>query len=300
MQHNQRIGWLGTGRMGSAMATRLINAGTDVTVWNRTAAKAAPLLELGATQADTIADLTACDIVFTMVTSSPDLLAVTIGPDGLLTGQRLPQIVVDCSTVSADAAAQVRSEATTRGSEFLSAPISGNPAMVTDGGAAIAASGATEVFDQVQPYLQTMAPTVVYCGAGEESRLVKLCTNLMLGIITEALVEATTLAEKGGVAPSAFLEFINGSVLASTFIRHKGNAIRTRNYEVTFTSENMRKDFDLGLAAARALEVPLPLAASTHQLIQAAIGHGYRHTDYVALYEVAARAAGLTRQEQHA
>jgi 3-hydroxyisobutyrate dehydrogenase-like beta-hydroxyacid dehydrogenase len=300
MQPINRVGWLGTGRMGTAMATRLIEAGMALTVWNRTPEKAAPLVALGATQARTVADLTDCDVVFTMVTSSSDLLAVTLGPDGLLAGNRLPRIVVDSSTVSAEAADEVRAAAAGRGVGFVSAPISGNPAMVADGGASIVASGPKEAFDTVQPLLAAIAPTVVLCGAGEEARLVKLGHNLLVGMITEALVEVTALAEKGGVAPAAFLDFINGSVLASTFIRHKGNAIRARDYEPTFTTENMRKDFDLGLAAARALEVPVPLAASTHQLIQTAIGHGLGQLDYVALYEVAARAAGLVREEQQA
>jgi 3-hydroxyisobutyrate dehydrogenase-like beta-hydroxyacid dehydrogenase len=117
----------------------------------------------------------------------------------------------------------------------------------------------------------------------------------MLGMITEALVEATALAEKGGVAPSAFLDFIDGSVLGSVFIGYKGRAIRTHDYEPTFTTENIRKDFDLGLAAARKLEVPMPVAAITYQAIQTAIGHGYGKADFATLYEVAARAAALPK-----
>jgi 3-hydroxyisobutyrate dehydrogenase-like beta-hydroxyacid dehydrogenase len=119
----------------------------------------------------------------------------------------------------------------------------------------------------------------------------------MLGMITEALAEATTLAEKGGVAPSAFLDFIDGSVLGSTHIRHRGQAIRARNYEPTATLENLRKDVDLGLAVARSLEVPMPVAPTTHQLIQTAIGHGHGKTDYVTLYEEAARAAALPESD---
>jgi 3-hydroxyisobutyrate dehydrogenase-like beta-hydroxyacid dehydrogenase len=133
MQADIHVGWLGTGRMGAAMAARLISDGAAVTVWNRTPSKAAPLIELGATQAETISDLGRCDIVFTMVTSSADLLAVTLGPEGLLRAQPAPGIVVDCSTVSAEAAAEVRAEAAARGIGFLSAPVSGNPDMVAEG-----------------------------------------------------------------------------------------------------------------------------------------------------------------------
>jgi len=263
MQTNHQLGWLGTGRMGAAMAARLISDGASVTVWNRTASKTQPLVEQGAGLAEKICALGHCDIVFTSVSSSPDLLAVTLGPDGLFDARPAPSIVVDTSTVSAQAAAQVRADAASRGVGFLSAPISGNANVVADGQASIIASGPKSVFDTVLPYLRAIAPSVTYAGAGEEARLVKLAHNLMVGIITQALAEATVLAEKGGVAPSAFLDFINGSVLGSVFIGYKGHAIRTHDYEPTFTTELLRKDFDLGLGAARQLEVPMPVAATT-------------------------------------
>jgi len=290
-----RIGWLGTGRMGSAMAARLISAGTTVTVWNRTASKTVPLIEMGATQADTVSDFGRCDIVFTSVTSSSDLLSVTLGPEGLFNARPAPSIVVDTSTVSAEAAAEVRAEATSRGIGFLSAPISGNANVVAEGRASIIASGPRSVFDTVLPYLQAIAPSVTYAGAGEEARLVKLAHNLMVGMITQALAEIIVLAEKGGVAPSAFLDFIDGSVLGSVFIGYKGQAIRSHDYEPTFTTELLRKDFDLGLGAARSLEVPMPVAATTYQAIQTAICHGYGKSDFATLYEVAARAAAIAR-----
>jgi 3-hydroxyisobutyrate dehydrogenase-like beta-hydroxyacid dehydrogenase len=147
----------------------------------------------------------------------------------------------------------------------------------------------------VRPFLEAIAPSVTYGGPGEEARLVKLAHNLLVGVITEGLSEATALAEKGGVSPFAFLDFIDGSVLGSTLIGDKGRAIRRRDYEPTFTTENLRKDFDLGLAAARALEVPMPVAATTYHLIQTAIGHGFGRSDYAALYELAAQAAALNK-----
>lgn len=287
------IGWLGTGKMGIEMATRLINGGVALTVWNRTPSKAEPLTKLGAAQADQISDLGGCDVVFTTITSSEDLIEVTLGSHGLFTAQPSPRIVVDCSTVSAEAATEVRLEGARRDIGFLSAPLSGNPDMVVEGSASIVASGPKPVFDAVEPYLRAIAPRVTYCGAQEEARLVKLCHNLMLGVVTQALAEATTLAEKGGVPASTFVDFLNGSVLGCTHIRHKGEAIRSRNFAAAATTENLRKDFDLGLAAARSLQVPMPAGALTHQLLQAAVGLGYGKSDYVSLYQVAAAAAAL-------
>lgn len=298
MDPDIRIGWLGTGRMGSALAARLISGGVAVTVWNRTASKAAPLVDLGASRADNLAALGRCDIVFVTVMSSPDLLAVTLGPDGLLSSRPAPRILVNCSTVSAEAAAEVRTEAARHNVEFLSAPVSGNPDAIAGGSGSIVASGPAEVFDAVRPYLEAIAAGVTYAGTGEEALLVKLAHNLLVGIMTEALAEATTLTEKGGVAPSVFLDFIDGSVLGSKLLSAKGKAIRARDYEPTFTTAGLRKDFDLALAAARALEVPMPVAASTHQLLQTAIGHGYGESDYVALYAMAAHSAGLADDER--
>ena len=183
---------------------------------------------------------------------------------------------------------------------MLSAPISGNPAMVAAGKAALAVSGPQNAFDDARPLLESIAATVVHCGTSEEARLVKLCHNLVGGILTEALAEALVLSEEGGVSAATFLDFIDGSVMASTFVTEKGKAIRTRDYTPTFTLENQRKDFDLGMAAARALEVPMPLAASTYQLIQTGIGRGFRNDDYVTLYEVAAQSAGIDHRDEDA
>ncbi len=243
--------------------------------------------------AHSIADVAQADIVFTMVTSSPALLEVTTGDDGLLRSKSRPSVIVDCSTVSTEASAEVRAEAAAVGVQFLAAPISGNPIQVRDGGSAIIVSGPAAAFERVRPYLQAIAPTVVLGGSGEESRLVKLCHNLMVGTITQALSEATALAEKGGVSNRDFLDFINGSVLGSPFIRGKGNAIADRNYVPTFTQTRLRKDFDLALAAARDLEVPMPISAMVHHFIQTAIGHGFADLDYVSLFELEAIGAGL-------
>src|SRR5262249_35636646 len=151
------------------------------------------------------------DVVFTMVTGSDDVLEVVTGSSGLLQSERRPSVIVDCSTVSEQASARARAACTERGVEFLAAPLSGDPTMVRDGTAAIACSGPAVVFERVEPYLARLAPTVVRCGDAEESRLVKLCSNLILGVFGLALTEATALAEKGGVPPAAFVEFLSGS-----------------------------------------------------------------------------------------
>ncbi len=288
-----RIGWLGTGRMGTAMADRLLDAGEQVTVWNRTKSKTEPLAARGAAVAGALGDLGDCDIVFVMVSRPSDLAEVITGPGGLLAAPRRPEVIVDCSTVSADVSATVREAAERAGVAFLAAPVSGNPHVVAGGGACIVASGPAATFERARPYLEQIAKVAVHAGEGEQARLVKLCTNLYLGMMVQALVEVTTLAEKGGTDRAAFLEFFNGTVLGSDWTRRRGGDLISRDWTPTFTTELLRKDFDLGLAAARALEVPMPVGSAVYQLIQSAIGTGLREKDFLALYEQQARAAAL-------
>ena len=292
------LGWLGTGRMGAALAGRLLEAGERVTVWNRTRAKTEPLAARGARVAEQITGLGGCDIVFVMVSGPRDLAEVVTGEHGLLRGERRPGVIVDCSTVSAGASEQARAAADAAGVAFLAAPVSGNPHVVAEGGACIVASGPEEAFRRVRPYLEEMARVAVYAGDGEQSRLVKLCHNLYLGMMVQALVEVTSLAEKGGTDRAAFLEFLGGTVLGSDWVRKRAGDLVERDWTPTFTTELLRKDFDLGLDAARSLEVPMPVAATVYQLIQSAIGIGLRDEDFLSLYDQQALGAGLALEPE--
>lgn len=287
------LGWLGTGRMGSAMARRLVDAGNEVLVWNRTASKTQPLVDAGAKAVDAITDLARADIVFVMVSTSRDLEDVVAGPHGLLAHEHRPQVIVDCSTVSAETSAHVRAEAARQSVEFLAAPVSGNAHVVAAGDACLVVSGSMATFQQVEPYLLQIAKTAVHAGEDEQSRLVKLCHNLYLGMMVQALVEVTALAEKGGTSRAAFLDFLNGTVLASDWVRKRTKDLVALDWTPTFTTELLRKDFDLGLTAARGLEVPMPIASSVHQLIQSAVGTGLREDDFLSLFVQQARIAGL-------
>jgi len=287
------IGWLGTGRMGTAMAGRLLDAGRPVTVWNRTAAKTAPLAARGATVAADLAGLGACDVVFVAVTGSAELEQVTTGDGGLLTADARPAILVDCSTVSQEASARVRAAAAVAGVAFLAAPVCGNPEVFAEGLGTFIVSGPVEVFTEVRPDLELVARTVVHVGEQEQARLVKLAHNLYLGVMVQSLAEVVTLAEKAGTSRAAFLEFFNGSALTSPWIRRRSPELVSRDWHLTFTNELLRKDFDLGLGAARELEVPMPAASAVYQLIQTAIGRGLRDEDFLSLYELQAATAGL-------
>jgi|HubBroStandDraft_5_1064220.scaffolds.fasta_scaffold10280_2 3-hydroxyisobutyrate dehydrogenase len=290
---HSRVGWLGAGRMGSVLIRRLLAAEIDVTVYNRTRARAQPLAADGATIADRTADLAQCDIVFVMVGTSQDLLDALAGPAGLLAGDCAPAVVVDMSTVSVEASARVRAELATRGTQFLAAPVMGNPRVAAAGRLTFALSGPPDAAVLAAPYLEILGAGSSYVGDGEVARTVKLCHNLFLGVVIQSLAEVTILAQKAGVSRQEFLACINESVMGSAFTRYKSPALVNLDFHATFTSTLLRKDFDLGLAAARELEVPMPVAAVVHQIVQSLVGHGFGEEDFATVIELQARSAGL-------
>ena len=295
---SRAIGWIGTGRMGHAMVRRLLAAGHDVRVWNRTRAKAEDLVTLGATVVDTAADLSDREVVFTMVAADADLLEVTVGENGLLRGHDGPAYLIDSSTVSAETSERIRLSAARHGTTLLAAPVSGNAKVVRAGKLSLAVSGPIEAYTAVEELLRAIGSSVTYVGERDVARLVKLAHNILLGVVTQSLAEVTVLAQRGGVPRAAFLEFLNGSVLGSTFTRYKTPALVNLDFTPTFTTDLLRKDFDLGLAAARALEVPVPVAAITHHLVQGAVGRGHRDEDFAALLIEQARSAGVELQSE--
>jgi 3-hydroxyisobutyrate dehydrogenase-like beta-hydroxyacid dehydrogenase len=290
----RRIGWLGTGRMGFALATRLLKAGHDVAVYNRTRSKAEPLAELGATVVDRPVDLADRDIVFTMVGGSADFEQVVTGENGLLANpDAAPGMIIDSTTISPTAAADVRAAAAGRGVQVLAAPVSGNPKVVEAGRLTIVVSGPEAAWENARPVLELLGEGVTYVGEGDRARLVKICHNLMLGVVSQCLAEILTLGEKGGVARADMMAFLNNSVMGSVFTRYKTPALVNLDFKPTFTPALLMKDFDLGFEAARQLDVPMPVAAASQQVVQALIGNGYEDVDFAALLELQAKLSGL-------
>jgi 3-hydroxyisobutyrate dehydrogenase len=290
---SRAVGWIGTGRMGFALAGRLLDAGADLRVWNRTRSKAEPLAARGAKLVDSPAELADADVVFTMVAGPDDVLEVTVGPNGVLSRQdSKPAVLVDSTTIDPATSAELREEASARGTAVLAAPVSGNPKVVASGRLTVVVSGPQDAYEMAQPYLEHFGRRVTYVGPGDEARLVKICHNLMLGVVTQSMAEITVLAEAAGVTRASFLEFLNDSVMGSTFTRYKTPAFVKLDYSPTFTMELLRKDFELGLDTARQLDVPLPLSALVHSMVMEAIGLGYGDQDFASLLDKEARAAG--------
>jgi 3-hydroxyisobutyrate dehydrogenase-like beta-hydroxyacid dehydrogenase len=299
MAADHRLGWIGTGRMGFALCKRLLDAGHDVWVYNRTKTKAEPLAEYGATVVDSPRELAERDIVFTMVAGPKDVMEVTMGPAGVLSGDTRPSILVESTTIDAATSVALRAEAAALGTAVLAAPVSGNAKVVKSGKLTVVTSGPRAAHDTALPYLEAFGRAVSYVGDEDQARLVKLCHNLHLGVVAQSLAEITILAEAAGVSRYDFLEFFNESVMASTFTRYKAPAFVNLDWTPTFTGTLLRKDLELGVATGNELNVPMPMASLVHQLVMTANGRGLADIDFGALLEHQANASGRELESEN-
>lgn len=285
------VGWIGAGRMGYEMAGRLARGGADVLIWNRTKEKAEPLRKYGARVAEGIEELAAREIVFCMVSTWNDVKQVV--KNLLKKGKPAPKMLIECSSISLEGSAELREMLSKKGIQYLAAPVSGNAKVIRAGKLTFVCSGPRKAYDLARPFLSMMGTNSSYVGEGELARIVKICHNVFLGVMTQSLAEITVLAQKAGVPRHAFLDFINQSVMGSTFTRYKAPAFVNLDFKVTFTPQLLRKDMDLGLDAGRRFEVPMPLASATRDLLQSMIGQGWTEQDFATLLLQQAEASGI-------
>jgi 3-hydroxyisobutyrate dehydrogenase len=297
-----RIGWIGAVRMGAPMAERLLKAGHDVTIWNRSRVKVEPLTAKGGKTVDRPVDLAGCHMVFIIVSTGKDVEEVVFGKDGLLSGPKKPKMLVDCSSISVEESAAIRKRLSEKGVSFLAAPVSGNAKVVKAGKLSSVVSGPEADAKIAMPLIEVFAPQgVSYVGDGELARICKIAHNVMLGVVTENLIEITLLANKMGVPRHAFLAFINNGVMGSMFTKYKTPALVNLDWTTTFTPELLRKDLDLGLALGHEWNVPMPITAATREVLQCHFGAAqlqenpeeYLAKDFAALAETMALAAGM-------
>src|SRR5580700_9621026 len=289
----QKIGWIGMGRMGFPMAERLLKAGYDVSIWNRTRTKAEPLAKLGGKVVGRPSDLANVDVLFAIVSTGKDLEEVYFGPDGVGTANKVPSIFVDCSTIAVEESAAIRKRLGERGARFVCCPVSGNAKVINAGKLSAVASGPEGAFRTVEPMIKAFAPRgVSYVGDGELARICKIAHNVMLGVVIENLIEITLL---------------NNSVMGSMFTAYKSPALVNLDWATTFTPELLRKDLDLGLDLGREMDVPLPVTAATREMLQAHFGvatlkadpDAYLAKDFAALMETMALAAGMKLESEN-
>ncbi len=302
-KNTQKIGWIGMGRMGFPMAERLIKAGHDVSIWNRTRAKAEPLAQIGGKVVDRLSDLKDVDVLFSIVATGEDVQEVLYGKTGVCRqGGKMPPIVVDCSTIAVAESAEIRDKLKQFDADFIAAPVSGNAKVIKAGKLSAVVSGPEAACKIAMPLIEVFAPRgVTYVGDGELARVCKIAHNVMLGVVIENLIEITLLTNKMGVPRHAFLAFLNNGVMGSMFTRYKSPALVNLDWTTTFTPELLRKDLDLGLDLAREMDVPMPVTAATREMLQSHFGAAtlqknpqeYLQKDFAALAETMALAAGM-------
>jgi 3-hydroxyisobutyrate dehydrogenase len=275
--------------MGYAMAERLAKGGCDISVWNRTKAKADPLSKYGAKVVNQLEELSTKDILFVMVSTYDDVKEVI----GKALAKGKPKMVVECSSISLEGSAELRQQLQSKGIEYLAAPVSGNAKVIKAGKLTFVVSGPKSAYEKARPYLDMMGNGSSYVGEGELARIAKICHNVMLGVVIQNLCEITVLAQKVGMPRHAFLDFLNKSVMGSMFTRYKTPALVNLDFHVTFTPELLRKDLDLGLDAGREYEVPMPLTSITRDILQQMIGQGMSGQDFSTLLLAQAKASGI-------
>ncbi len=291
----QKLGWIGAGRMGYAMAERLAKAGCDIAVWNRTKAKADPLAQHGAKVVTRLDELAGTDILFCMVSTYDDVKEVV----GKVLAKGKPGMVVECSSISLEGSAELRRLLSNHQVQYLAAPVSGNAKVIKAGKLTFVVSGPKAAYEKARPYLDLMGVGSSYVGEGELARIAKICHNVMLGVVIQSLCEVTILAQKAGMPRHAFLDFLNKSVMGSMFTRYKTPALVNLDFHVTFTPKLLRKDLDLGLGAGREFEVPMPLASITRDLLQQMIGQGMTEEDFSTLLLMQAGVSGLRLEPEN-
>jgi 3-hydroxyisobutyrate dehydrogenase-like beta-hydroxyacid dehydrogenase len=293
------VTWLGTGRMGEAMVQRLLAGGVQARVWNRTPGKLAGLVASGATHLASPA-LSDAPVAVSMVLDDTALDALWQAEDGILAGTRPPDVWADCSTVSPRASRRAAEAAAARGTAFVCAPVSGNPSVVRAGNLIFAVSGPPAAIAAIQPLLDIIGRATHVVGEAHQARVVKLCVNLVLAVLAQALAEALVLGQTEGVRRADLMDFINDSAIGSPFTRYKTDAYVALDLTPAFTAEGQRKDLRLALQLAAEHELPLPQASATEvefsRLIASGLGQG---RDFASLILLAARDARLAIEPEH-
>ena len=304
-----KIGWIGMGRMGFPMAERLLKAGHDVSIWNRTRAKAEPLTKIGGKVVDHLSELKSMDILFSIVATGADVEEVLYGKNGVCSqGGKIPPVIVDCSTIAVEESKNIRLKLKDLRADFVAAPVSGNAKVIKAGKLSSVVSGDEAACKIAMPLVEVFAPRgVSYVGEGELARVCKIAHNVMLGVVIENLIEITLLTNKMGVPRHAFLAFLNNGVMGSMFTAYKSPALVNLDWTTTFTPELLRKDLDLGLELGREMDVPMPVTAATREVLQGHFGAAmlqknpeeYLSKDFAALAETMALAAGMKLESEN-
>ena len=290
-----RIGWIGTGVMGRWMCQHVMQKGYRATVYNRTRDKAQPLLELGATFADSPKSVAEqSDVVFAIVGFPKDVREVFLGPNGVLAGSRPGMIVVDMTTSEPALAKEIYEAAKAKGVGALDAPVSGGDVGAREARLSIMVGGDREVFEAVKPIFECMGKTIVLQGPAGAGQHTKMVNQILIATTMIGVCEALLYAYKAGLDPTRVLESVGGGAASSWSLLNYGPRIIQRNFEPGFFVEHFIKDMGIALEEARRMNLPLPGLALAEQLYVALKAQGYGRKGTHALMLALERIANYT------
>jgi len=290
-----RAGFIGLGRMGAGMATNLVKAGHEVAVYNRSADKAAPLIELGATAAKTVAEACRGEAVITMLADDHAVEDVAFGDTGIVAALPPGAVHVSCSTISVELSRRLAQAHADAGQLFVAAPVFGRPDAAAAAKLFVVAGGAPETLARIQPLLDAIGQrTFVMSDKPEAANLVKLSGNFLIAAVIESLGEAMALVEKGGVDTHAYLDLLTSTLFSAPVYRTYGGLIAEGRFEPAgFAAPLGYKDVRLALAAAGDLRVPLPIGSLLRDRFLTLLASGGEALDWSAIGKLAAQDAGL-------
>lgn len=281
---SSRVGVVGLGKMGSAMAGRLLDAGYDVWLHNRSANKAEPLRARGAQWADSAKALAGhVDLVISTVADDDALTGVALGPNGILSGPSKELTYADMSTVSVSASATVAAAAAERSVTYLRAPVTGSTVLADSGSLGILISGDERAVEQFRPVFSVLGKSLFYLGAAEEARVMKLALNMVLASTIVGLTEGLVLGECYGLDRKSMLAVFGESAVGSPLIRYKTAPLTDEDFTPAFSTEMLMKDLDLAIGLGRSAGLPTPAAGLNRDLLQATAGLGFGAHDFAAV-----------------
>ncbi|WP_298358977.1 NAD(P)-dependent oxidoreductase [Rhodoblastus sp.] len=290
-----KVGLIGLGRMGVGMAANLLKAGHDISVFNRTPAKAEPLVAQGAKLAADIAAACRGDAVITMLSDDDALRQIAFGPGGVVESLREGAVHISSSTISVALAEELEAAHAAAGQKFVSAPVFGRPEAAAAGKLFVVAAGAQQTLAELAPVFDAVGQkTFVVSDRPKTANLVKLSGNFLIAAVIESLGEAIALVGKAGVDRVQYIELLTSTLFGAPIYRTYGTLIAERKFEPAgFAAALGQKDIRLALSAAETLAVPLPLASLLRDRFLTLIAHGGGALDWSAIGDLASRDAGI-------
>jgi 2-hydroxy-3-oxopropionate reductase len=283
----ERVGFIGLGIMGKPMARNLMEAGHELTVYNRSPEKAEELGEAGATVAASPREAAEnSDVVITMLPDSPQVREVVAGEDGVLEGIGEGSLLIDMSTISPVVTEELAEAVKQKGASMLDAPVSGGDVGAIEGTLSIMVGGDEEDFERARPLFEAMGKTVTHVGPTGAGQVVKAANQIVVALTIEAVSEALVLGSKGGVAPEKILEVLSGGLAGNKVMEVKREKFLTHKFDPGFRSELHHKDLGIALAAGREYGVVLPVTALVDQMLLSMRRKGWGGEDHSALLRV--------------